>query len=77
MQYKAEIERFPPFSFVVSEIMLKFAGEEIWTMTYLNQFHKEAVERKLRKIEESMKSPMNSIDAAYYMKRNFEMAKTL
>jgi hypothetical protein len=29
MQYKAEIERFPPFSFVVSEIMLKFAGEEI------------------------------------------------
>ena len=37
-------------------------------MTYLNQFHKEAVERKLRKIAESMKSPMNSIDAANYMK---------
>ena len=45
------------------------------TMTYLNQFHKEAVERKLRKIAESMKSPMNSFDAANYMKRNFEMAK--
>ena len=40
-------------------------------MTYLNQFHKEAVERKLRKIAESMKSPMNSVDAANYMKRNF------
>ena len=46
-------------------------------MTYLNQFHKEAVERKLRKIEESMKSPMNSVEAANYMKRNFEMAKSL
>ena len=44
-------------------------------MTFLNQFHKEAVERKLRKIEESMKSPMNSVDAANYMKRNFELAK--
>lgn len=46
-------------------------------MTYLNQFHKEAVERKLQKIEESMKSPMNSKDAANYMKRNFEMAKQM
>ncbi len=46
-------------------------------MTYLNQFHKEAVERKLRKIAESMKSPMNSIDAANYMKRNFEIAKAM
>ena len=46
-------------------------------MTYLNQFHKEAVERKLRKIEESMKSPMNSLDAADYMKRNFETAKAM
>lgn len=43
-------------------------------MTYLNQFHKEAVERKLRKIAESMKSPMNSVDAANYMRRNLEMA---
>ena len=43
-------------------------------MTYLNQFHKEAMERKLRKIAESMKSPMNSVDAASYMKHNFEMA---
>ena len=46
-------------------------------MTYLNQFHKEAVERKLRKIEESMKSPMDSVEAANYMKRNFEMAKLM
>ena len=46
-------------------------------MKYLNQFHKEAVERKLRKIAESMKSPMNSLDAANYMKRNFEMAKSM
>ena len=44
-------------------------------MTYFNQFHKEATERKRRKIEESVKSPMNSVDAANYMKRNFEMAK--
>jgi hypothetical protein len=46
-------------------------------MTYLNQFHKEAVERKRRKIAESKKSPMNSIDAANYMKRNFEKAKNM
>ena len=46
-------------------------------MTYLNQFHKEAVERKLRKIEESMKSPMDSVEAANYMKRNFEIAKAM
>ncbi len=51
--------------------------QEIWIMTYLNQFHREAVERKLRKIVESMKSPMNSVDAANYMKRNFEMAKNM
>ena len=46
-------------------------------MTYLNQFHKEAVERKLHKIEESAKSPMNSEDAANYMKHNFEMARKM
>lgn len=46
-------------------------------MTFLNQFHKEAVERKLRKIEESLKSPLNSVEAANYMKRNFEMAKNM
>ena len=46
-------------------------------MTFLNQFHKEAVERNLRKIEESMKSPMNSVDAANYMKRNFELGKKI
>ena len=46
-------------------------------MTYLNQFHKEATERKLKKIAESLKSPMNSVEAANYMKRNFEKAKTM
>ena len=46
-------------------------------MTYLNQFHKEAVERKMRKITELRKFPMNSEDAANYMKRNLEMAKDM
>ena len=46
-------------------------------MTYLNQFHKEAMERTMKKIEESKKFPMNSVDAVNYMKRNFEMAKTM
>lgn len=46
-------------------------------MTYLNQFHKDAVKRKRRKIEESLKSPMNSVDAANYMKSNFEKAKKM
>lgn len=46
-------------------------------MTYLNPFHKEAILRKLRKIAESMKSPMNSADAADYMKRNYETAKKM
>ena len=30
-------------------------------MTYLNQFHQEAVERKQKKIEESLKKPMDPI----------------
>lgn len=46
-------------------------------MTYLNQFHKEAILRKLRKIAESMKSPMKSSDAANYMMQNFEAAKKM
>ena len=46
-------------------------------MTYLNQFHKESMERTMKKIVESKKSPMSSKDAANYMKRNFEMAKTM
>ena len=45
-----------------------------WIMTYLNQFHKEASERKMRKIAESKQLPMNSVDAANYMKRNVEIA---
>ena len=46
-------------------------------MTFLNQFHKEAMERTMRKIEESEKSPMNSKDFADYMRRNLELAKQL
>ena len=46
-------------------------------MTYLNQFHKEATERKIRKIAESSRSPMNSEDAANYMKQNFEIARNM
>ena len=34
-----------------------------------------APERKMRKIAESKQSPMSSVDAANYMKRNLEMAK--
>lgn len=40
-------------------------------MTFLNQFHKESTERKIRKIEESLKSPMSSEDAAIVPKRYF------
>ena len=62
-------------------IMYKFANniENLVSrrMTYLNLFHKEAAERKMRKITESRKSPMNSVDAANYMKRNLELAKTM
>jgi len=46
-------------------------------MTFLNQFHKEATERKMRKIAESQQSPMSSADFANYMKRNLELAKRM
>ena len=49
----------------------------IWTMTFLNQFHKEVTERKMRKIAESQQSPMSSADFANYMKRNLELAKQM
>ena len=44
-------------------------------MTFLNQFHKEVTERKMRKIAASQQSPMSSSDFAQYMKRNLEIAK--
>ena len=44
---------------------------------YLNQFHKKAVERKLKKIEESLKEPMDPVGAAKYMWRNFEITKNM
>ena len=46
-------------------------------MTFLNQFHKEAMERKMRKIKESEKYPMSSKDFADYMRRNLELAKQM
>ena len=46
-------------------------------MTYFNQFHKEASERKMRKIAEWEQSPMNSSDFANYMKRNVEIASKM
>ena len=46
-------------------------------MTFFNQFHKEATERKMRKIAESKLSPTNSADAVNYMKRNVEIASRM
>ncbi|MBO4801190.1 MAG: hypothetical protein J5545_04915 [Bacteroidaceae bacterium] len=46
-------------------------------MTYLNHFHQEASERKMRKIAVLNASPMNSADAVEYMKHNLEQAKNL
>ena len=46
-------------------------------MTYLNQYHKEAAERKMRKIAESKKSPMKSDDAVAYMKLNMKLANQM
>ena len=46
-------------------------------MTYLNQFHKEAMERTMKKVEDSKKSPMNSRDFANYMRHNLEKAKQM
>ena len=43
-------------------------------MTFLNQFHKEAMERTMRKIKESEKSPMSAKEFAAYMRRNYNMA---
>ena len=43
-------------------------------MTFFNQFHKEVTERKMRKTAELKQSPMNSVDAANYMKCNLVMA---
>jgi hypothetical protein len=43
-------------------------------MTFLNQFHKEVTERKMRKIAASQLSPMSSNDFAQYMKHNLELA---
>ncbi len=46
-------------------------------MTFINKFHKEVTERKMRKIAASRKSPMSSTDFAEYMKRNLALAKQM
>ena len=46
-------------------------------MKYLNQFHKEAMERTMKKIAEASKNPMDPAEAAKYMWRNFELAKKM
>ena len=46
-------------------------------MTFLNQFHKEVTERKIRKIIASQQSPMSPSDFAQYMKRNVEIANKM
>ena len=46
-------------------------------MTFLNQFHKEVTERKMRKIAASQQSPMSSSELAQYMNRNFEIASKM
>ena len=46
-------------------------------MTFFNNFHKEATERKIRKIKESQQSPMSSKDFVQYMKHNVELAKQM
>ena len=46
-------------------------------MKYLNQFHKEAMERTMKKIAESKNNPMDPVEAAKYMWRNFELAKKM
>lgn len=44
-------------------------------MTYLNLFHKEASERKIRKIADSKLSPATPEEFARYMFRNLGLAK--
>ena len=46
-------------------------------MIFLNQFHKEVTERKIRKIIASQQSPINSSDFAQYMKLNLEIANRM
>ena len=46
-------------------------------MKYFNPFHKEATERKLKKIAESQKTPMSPKDFVEYMRRNVELASKM
>ena len=46
-------------------------------MEYLNQFHKESVERKLKKIAESQKHPMTIEETLAYLWANVEKAKQM
>ncbi|MBP5219692.1 MAG: hypothetical protein J6034_03185 [Bacteroidaceae bacterium] len=46
-------------------------------MTFLNKFHKEVTERKMRKIAALQQSPISSNDFVQYMKRNLEIASKM
>ena len=61
----------------IIEISFTFVEEINETRKYLNRFHKEAVERKRKKIAESKRWSMSSEDAVKDMKRNMEMAEKL
>lgn len=43
-------------------------------MKYLNQFHKESAERKMKQVEEWAKNPPPAAEAA---RKQFEMHKTI
>jgi len=43
-------------------------------MKYLNQFHKETAERKMKKVEDWLKNPISSAEAS---KQQFEMHKEI
>lgn len=58
-------------------VSLQCMHTKYYESDFLNQFHKEATERKKKKIAASKKSQMSSKDFANYMKRNLAMAKQM
>ena len=58
--------------------LLMEADKEVQEETkYLNQYHKESTERKLKKLEEQKKLSLNSIDEAKKIKEMHERIKKL
>ena len=56
---------------------LGLSAEELKKMKYLNQFHKESTERKLRKMEEWKKQPIDCANESARMKRLVAEAEKL